>query len=90
MHTRIHIVIEPREHDAFKSRAQADGQSLSEWLRQAGRERLARAGATRIATSADLRRFFEECDARESGHEPDWTAHLAVIERSRTGGLELT
>lgn len=36
----------------------------------------------------DLKRFFEECDARQGpGVEPDWEEHKRVIEESITRGL---
>ena len=36
----------------------------------------------------DLRRFFEECDARRgAGTEPNWDEHLREIEASRAAGL---
>lgn len=40
--TRVHILIDQRDLDAFRARARAEGKSLSEWLREAGRERLGR------------------------------------------------
>ncbi len=42
----------------------------------------------RFESSEDLRRFFEECDAREGpGVEPDWEEHKRVIGESRLLGL---
>lgn len=38
MLTQVHIVIDQREHDAFRARARAEGKSLSEWLREVGVE----------------------------------------------------
>lgn len=36
----------------------------------------------------DLRRFFDECDARRgAGTEPNWDEHLRAIEASRASGL---
>jgi hypothetical protein len=61
--------------------------SLSGWLRQAGRDRLERSREQRRLRSVqDLDGFFRECDARESGEEPDWEQHRQVIERSQAGG----
>lgn len=88
MTTRIHLVIEERERDAFRARAMAEGLSLSEWLREAARERLERERPLEIATVADLDRFFAERAATASGAEPDWEQHLEVIDRSRHAGLE--
>ena len=85
---RIHLILDPGEHDAFRARASEEGTTLSEWLREAARERLARSRPARIDSLADLDRFFEERTAAESGNEPDWDEHLAVLERSRRDGLE--
>ena len=41
-----------------------------------------------IRTVADLDRFFAERRTTGSGQEPDWEQHLAVMERSRSDGLE--
>jgi hypothetical protein len=88
MAARVHLILDPREHDAYRARAAEEGTSLSEWLREAARERLARSRPSRIESVADLDRFFEERTAAEQGLEPDWDEHLAVMERSRRDGLE--
>ena len=85
---RIHLVIEEHERDAFRARATAQGTSLSEWIREAARERLERERPMEIKTVADLDRFFAERTAAETGVEPDWEQHLQVLERSRLSGLE--
>jgi hypothetical protein len=88
MPTRLHLILDPREHDAYRARAAEEGTSLSEWLREAARERLARSRPTRIDSVEDLDRFFAERTTAEQGVEPDWNEHLAMIERSRRDGLE--
>ena len=88
MNTRIHLVINERERDAFRARATAEGLSLSEWLREAARERLERDRPMEIKTVADLDRFFAERADAEAGTEPDWDQHLEVMDRSRRDGLE--
>jgi hypothetical protein len=88
MGTRLHIVVDQREREAFRARARAEGITLSEWLRLAGRERLARQAPARLATEADLVAFFADCDRRERGVEPDWEDHLAVMARSRARAVE--
>jgi hypothetical protein len=88
MSTRVHLVLDTRERDAYRARAAAEGTTLSDWLRQAARERLARTTLPRISTLEDLDRFFDERTAAESGREPDWDEHLGVMERSRRSGLE--
>lgn len=88
MTSRIHVIVQRADHEAFKARAASEGRSLSEWLRQAGRERLERTQPAQLTSAADLSRFFAECDARETGLEPDWHQHLAVAAASRRSGLD--
>lgn len=90
MSRRIHVVLDDREREAFRARAVAEKQSLSEWLREAGRERLERDRPARLATVDDLTRFFEACDRRESGQEPEWAEHQVIASRSRGHAVELT
>lgn len=90
MTARIHLVIDERERDAFRSRAEAEGISLSEWLRAAARERLERSQPMEIKTVVDLDRFFAERTASETGTEPEWEQHLGVMRRSRNSGVELS
>lgn len=81
--SRVHLVLSSEERARFKAQAERDGQNLSEWLREAGRGRLAAAERSRLSTAADLDAFFAERDAAETGQEPDWDEHLAVITGSR-------
>jgi hypothetical protein len=89
MSTRIQVVVDPRERDAFRDRARAEGRSLSEWLREAGRQRLRESVPARLTNLDTLDAFFAECDAAEEGlgHEPDWAEHLTLIEESSREGL---
>lgn len=88
MPARIQLVIDERERDAFRRRAEAEGRTLSEWLREAGRERLARSQPDTLGTAGDLARFFADCDTAEvEGREPDWETHLAIIQESRREGV---
>ena len=41
----------------------------------------------RLGTAESLEAFFVECDAWETGREPDWESHRDVIERSISTGL---
>jgi hypothetical protein len=87
MTTRIHLVIDERERDAFRAQATADGLSLSEWLRLAARERLERQRPLGITTVTDLDRFFaSRADIESGATEPDWEQHLEIMRRSRTTG----
>jgi hypothetical protein len=90
MSQRIHVVLDDRERAAFQARAEAEGRSLSEWLRLAARDRLEQVRPARISTLDDLTSFFGACDLRETGREPEWAEHLAVAERSRGASVERT
>ena len=85
MVARIHLIVGERERDAFRAGAAAAGVTLSEWLREAARAQLAKGHPERIASVDDLDRFFQACGEVEDGTEPEWSEHLAVMERSRRG-----
>jgi hypothetical protein len=45
---------------------------------------------SKITSREDLEAFFEDCDFREEGVEPDWEEHLARIEQGgRSGAADL-
>jgi hypothetical protein len=90
MSVRIHLIVNERERDAFRAQAARQGVSLGEWLRKAGRDRLEREQPKRLRTPEDLEEFFAEINRDEQGKEPDWEEHLAVMNRSRLHGLEVT
>lgn len=92
--TRIHIVVERDEKERFRSAAEQEGKSLSEWLREAAREKLAAEGGLELDTLEALRAFWSACDDRaadrEPGREPEWSEHREVIERSiRSGAADV-
>jgi hypothetical protein len=88
MSARIHIVVEPAEKERFRARARQEGMTMSEWLRDVARQALVRGeGGVEIRTLEELRAFFDRCDAREKGTEPDWSAHRREIEDSMGEGL---
>ena len=86
---RVQLIIPDEDRDRFVHQARKEGLTFSAWLRVAARERLkAQESAKRFESPDDLRRFFEECDARrESGVEPDWEDQKRAIEESRLQGL---
>ena len=86
MSTRVQVILDEADREVFRRRAEAEGLSLSAWLRQAGRDRLAAQPQPKLATPKDLRAFFARCDVREKGREPEWREHLEVIERSKRSG----
>ncbi len=85
MSNRVQVIISDEDREAFRRQAERDGLSLSAWLREAGRRRLAEAAAPAIDTVEELRTFFRECADREGdSSEPDWPQHLEVIDSSRS------
>ncbi|MGH7564770.1 MAG: plasmid mobilization protein [Gemmatimonadota bacterium] len=90
MKDRIHLVVREDEKERYRRSAQRAGVSLSEWLREAAREKMASDTPERlIDTVEELRAFFAECDARHEGEgaEPDWEDHKKVIAASVRSGL---
>ncbi len=87
MSERIHIVVDREEKERYRLQARRKGISLSEWLREAAREKLGKAETrARLDTVEDLAAFFEACDQREEGREPDWDEHRRTIEGSIRSG----
>jgi hypothetical protein len=86
---RIQVVIDEVEREEFRARAQREGMSLSEWLRRAGRDRLAESNEPTLTTAQALRQFFDEIDSANSGKPPedDWEVHEARIAASKRDGL---
>ena len=88
MTVRVQGLLDEHERDLFRRQAALDGVSLSTWLKQAGRLRLAHGQrASNLDSSQALQAFFAECDHRKPGREPDWEEHISVIRRSQTEGL---
>ncbi len=84
---RIQVIVPAEERERFRSQARREGMSLSAWMLEAARRRWATTRAEpALESPQDLEAFFARCDARETGTEPDWSEHLAVIERSRAAG----
>jgi len=83
MAERIHMLVDHEEKERFRRSAAREGKSLSEWLRDAAKERAA-ASESRVALDSreELTAFFAACDRRERGREPDWESHRKVIDRS--------
>ena len=86
MSTRIHLVLGEEEKALLEQAARKEGMTLSAWLRGAAEERLKRKAPPSLSSVADLEAFFQECDGREEGEEPDWDAHREVMEASRAEG----
>jgi len=90
MSTRVQVILDEEEREHFRRQAEREGVSLSAWLRRAGRERLAAGQQGRITGPAGLKTFFEACDTRERGREPDWEEHRVAIEGSTAAGQSRT
>ena len=93
MKARVQVLLTEEERERFRSRAAAEGLSLSAWLREAGMERMERGEAgQQIGSAEELDAFFTECDRRAAGKgaEPSWEEHREVIRGSRGGGISGT
>ena len=68
----IQVSTDDAERETFRAQARREGRSLSDWLREAGRQRRRAAQQARLRTPADLDAFFAELDDRhgdEAGAE---------------------
>jgi hypothetical protein len=83
---RVQVLVDEGEQEQFRRQAEREGLSLSAWLRRAGQERLGARRTRPLASVRDLKAFFRAADARETGREPEWEEHEAVIARSLASG----
>ncbi|NIP57063.1 MAG: ribbon-helix-helix protein, CopG family [Gemmatimonadetes bacterium] len=86
MTDRLEIEVDEAEKELFRGEAEREGLSLSGWLREAARQRLAASDSEhrgyRRRASGLLRRV-----RRQEGRESNWKAHRRMIESSlRSGG----
>jgi len=80
MSVRVQVVLDQDEAARFKSQALRESKSLSGWLRDAGRRMLEQSKKGEpLVYAEDLRQFFKQCDAGESGEEPGWEEHKRLI-----------
>ncbi len=88
--SRIHVLIDAAEREAFRAQAQREGRSLSEWLREAGRARLESARGRVLRSPSELPAFFAALDARrgDERREEDWETVKQRIASSRTPRLD--
>lgn len=84
--TRIQVVVDEGEREAFRRQAEREGLSLSAWLRELGRQRV-EADRPKIRTVDELRAFLDRVPAR-SGTEPDWEDAKRIIEAGTVTDLE--
>jgi hypothetical protein len=87
MSTRVQVILDEDEAARFRSQALKESKSLSAWLRDAGRKMLEDSRQSQPLHSPEsLKVFFESCNAREEGVEPDWQEHKElVLEGFQTG-----
>lgn len=84
---RIQVLLDSLERERFKRLAQTRGLSLSAWMREAAlKQASVESRQSKIRSVEALRAFFAECDSRETGLEPDWPEHVAVLDTSRRQG----
>jgi hypothetical protein len=87
MSIRVQVILSEPDWELFRHQASVEGLSLSAWFREAAHEWLKKSHAgPSIRSVKDLQAFFEACDERESGQEPDWDEHLRVISQSKRAG----
>ena len=80
MSVRVQVILDEEEVARFKSQAQKESKSLSAWLRDAGRKMLETNRQWQsLMDPKSLRRFFDSCNEREEGREPEWEEHKRVI-----------
>ena len=86
-------MIDEGEREEFRAVASAAGQSLSEWMRDAGRERLSASRPPRLVTESDMVDFFATVDADRAAAgvdapEEDWDVIKARMQTVRYDELD--
>jgi hypothetical protein len=90
MSIRVQVILDDEDATRFKSQAKRESKSLSAWLREAGRKMLEEnQNRNSLTDPQSLRLFFEECNAREKGKEPDWEEQKELILEGYTAGRRL-
>ena len=80
MSVRVQVILKEDEAARFKSQAIKESKSLSAWLRDAGNKLLDIERHRQSLTDPDsLKNFFQECNEREQGVEPEWEDHKRLI-----------
>lgn len=80
MSVRVQVILKEGEAARFRSQALKESKSLSAWLRDAGRRMLELSQQREsLGDPQSLKRFFQKCDEREQGYEPDWEEHKRLI-----------
>ncbi|MBI2601959.1 MAG: hypothetical protein HYW48_02790 [Deltaproteobacteria bacterium] len=82
MAVRIQVILTEEEAAEFKNQAVKESKSLSSWLKEAAKKRLKEV-RVKLRSSKQLALFFEECDKREMGSEPEWEEHKRMIAQGK-------
>ena len=87
MSVRVQVILDEEEVTRFKSEALKVSKSLSAWLRDAGKNMIEMNRQQQHLTDPDsLNRFFQKCNEKENGLEPDWEDHKRLILASYQAG----
>ncbi|MBW2117929.1 MAG: hypothetical protein JRH09_08445 [Deltaproteobacteria bacterium] len=87
MSVRVQVILDEGEMTKFKSQALRESKSLSAWLRDAGKKMLQENRKWQSLTDpVVLKEFFDKCNKKEKGAEPDWEEHKSLILESYQGG----
>lgn len=86
MSCKIQLVMDEQELNFFRAQAQREAKTLSSWIRDSARAALQRSvEGEDLHTAEHLRAFFDHCDKRERGTEPDWEQHKLLIGEGARG-----
>ncbi len=91
MSVRVQVILEEAEAAQFKHQAKKDSLSLSRWLKEAGKEKLAQKEIQRsLKDESSLKEFFESCDQLiDKGKESDWIEHKRLINEGYSKGANV-
>jgi hypothetical protein len=80
MSVRVQVILKEEQAAIFKSQAMKESKSLSAWLRDAGNKMIDLNRQQQPLTNPDsLENFFQQCNERKQGVEPDWEDHKTLI-----------
>jgi hypothetical protein len=94
MDDRLHLILPRAEKERYRALAEAEGMTLSDWVREAVRESAARYETRpRLDTPEALQTFFDaldraspRSDGREPPREPDWDEYRILLAEGKKGG----
>ena len=86
MSVRVQVILKEEEAVKFKSQAMKESKSLSAWLREAGNKMIDLDQQQPLTNPESLKKFFQQCNEREQGVEPDWEDHKRLISEGFQSG----